>query len=230
MQATVVPVKETNRVPTCATLAKETSSDVFRLVLHFSKRSPFLIFPLWVIYMWNQGRQEYSPLITLHPQFSKLVFACFCFWLFKEFLTFSLLSRSVVYACDLRTEGCASRLVFYQTMKHGVFMHPSLLAAACFHVGSYSTTSYPDIITLRFNPSPPLFLPTVSSRDVTYAAPTLCTYSTGISENRRQCLSWFFRERGKAKGALKLSHRHKTRRGKKVNMDYCAAWAQIGSR
>lgn len=117
-----------NRVPTCATLAKETSSDVFRLVLHFSKRSPFLIFPLWVIYMWNQGRQEYSPLITLHPQFSKLVFACFCFWLFKEFLT--LLSRSVVYACDLRTEGCASRLVFNQTMKHGVFMHTSLLAAA----------------------------------------------------------------------------------------------------
>lgn len=41
-----------------------------------------------------------------------------------------LLSRSVVYACDLRTEGCASRLVFYQTMKHGVFMHTSLLAAA----------------------------------------------------------------------------------------------------
>lgn len=58
--------------------------------------------------------------------FLSLCLRVFAFGCLKSFL----LSCSVVYACDLRTEGCASRLVFYQTMKHGVFMHTSLLAAA----------------------------------------------------------------------------------------------------
>lgn len=225
MQATVVPVRH---------LGSELSphsccfgnGNIFRCIsarptfLKKKKCSPFFCVSFVSHSYVKPGQARILSADHPHPQFPKLVFACFAFGLFKEFLTVSLLSRSAAYTCDLHIEGCASRLVllFFFFISNDetrrIYAYVSSSCGMYIHFVSYSTTSYPDIITRRFNPSPPLFLPTVSSGDVTYAAPPLCTYSTGNTENRRQCLSWFFGERGKAKGALKLSHRHSRGKGK----------------
>ncbi len=61
----------------------------------------------------------------------------------------------------------------------------------------------------------------VSSGDVTYATSPLCTYSTGNTEDRKQYVSWFFRQRQeKTKGSPEAVYQVQNSAEKKVNMDY----------
>lgn len=66
----------------------------------------------------------------LHPQFSKLMFCVDFRRLFKSVLDVALLYRSAASVCDLHIEGCVCRLLLYETMKHSVFMHMSVLNTA----------------------------------------------------------------------------------------------------
>lgn len=140
---------------------------------------------------------------------------------------------ALAYACDLHIEGCSCRLVLYETMKPSVFMHTSVLAmaaSACVFTSYHTplpltpTSLHCALIPPRLSGLPYLtlfsfiyfFVPTVPCGNVTYATLPLCTCGTGNTEDRRQCLSWFFREQGKTKrnpGAV--SQVQKTSREKK---------------
>lgn len=158
------------------------------------------------------------------------MFCVYPCWMFKVPLTSPCYPGALAYACDLHIEGCSCRLVLYETMKPGVFMHMSVLAtaaSACVFT-SYHTPLLLAPASLHCALIPPrlsglplfFFLPTVPSGNVTYATLPLCTYGTGNTEDRRQCLSWFFRERGKTKRNPGAVSQVQKPAEKKVNMDY----------
>lgn len=79
-------------------------------------------------FKWGQARILSSD--HLHPRCSKLMFCVYPCWMFKVPLTSPCYPGALAYACDLHIEGCSCRLVLYETMKPGVFMHMSVLATA----------------------------------------------------------------------------------------------------
>lgn len=119
--------------------------------------------PLSIFLIWNEGRQERSHLISSTLTFPSSCFAwivvgCIkCSWRClvvpeRRACVWSPYSSGCVPACSLRNDETQC-------------FHAYVCSRVCFHFVSDSTPPYSLIITLCFNPSPPLRLspPRVSS-------------------------------------------------------------------